>query len=58
MKDLGIGPRSYRRMVAMYDYPLFIATGVSSLLEEFPASLGLPPSGDALNLGCFSRFIF
>ena len=41
MKDLGIGPDRIVAWLATYDYPLFIATGVRSLLEEFPASLGL-----------------
>jgi carbamoyltransferase len=41
MKDLGIGPDRIVAWLATYDYPLFVATAVSSLLEEFPASLGL-----------------
>jgi carbamoyltransferase len=41
MKDLGIGPDRIVAWLATYDYPLFIATAVRSLLEEFPASLGL-----------------
>jgi len=41
MKDLGIGPDRIVAWLATYDYPLFVATGVRSLLEEFPASLGL-----------------
>src|ERR1700758_1320198 len=41
MKDLGIGPDRIVTWLATYDYPLFIATAVRSLLEEFPASLGL-----------------
>jgi carbamoyltransferase len=41
MKDLGIGPEQIVAWLATYDYPLFVATSFRSLLEEFPASLGL-----------------
>ena len=41
MKDLGIGPDRIVAWLATYDYPLFIASAIRSLLEEFPASLGL-----------------
>ena len=41
MKVLGIGPEQIVAWLATYDYPLFIATSFRSLLEEFPASLGL-----------------
>jgi carbamoyltransferase len=41
MKDLGIAPDRIIAWLATYDYPLFTATGLRSLLEEFPASLGL-----------------
>jgi carbamoyltransferase len=51
MKGLGIGPERIVAWLATYDYPLFIATGVRSVLEEFPASLHLmfqdhPPTYD------------
>lgn len=41
MKELGIGPDRIVAWLGTYDYPLFAATGVRSLLEEFPASLSL-----------------
>ena len=41
MKDLSIGPEQIIAWLATYDYPLFVATSFRSLLEEFPASLGL-----------------
>ena len=41
MKDLGIGPEQIVAWLATYDYPLFVATSFRSVLEEFPASLGL-----------------
>jgi carbamoyltransferase len=41
MKGLGIGPDRIVAWLATYDYPLLIATGVRSILEEFPASLHL-----------------
>jgi len=37
MKDLGIGSDRIVAWLATYDYPLFIATAVRCLLEEFPA---------------------
>ncbi len=39
--DLGIDPERIVAWLATYDYPLLIATGVRSILEEFPASLRL-----------------
>jgi carbamoyltransferase len=41
MKDLGIGPDRIVAWLATYDYPLFTASAIRSLLEEFPASLCL-----------------
>ena len=41
MNVLGIGPEQIVAWLATYDYPLFVATSFRSLLEEFPASLGL-----------------
>lgn len=55
MRDRGIGPEKIVAWLATYDYPLFIATGVRTLLEEFPQSLNLTaldhaPSYDGANL--------
>jgi carbamoyltransferase len=41
MRDLGIGPEQVVAWLATYDYPLFIASGLRSLMDEFPASLGM-----------------
>lgn len=41
MQRRGIGPERIVAWVATYDYPLLVATGVRSVLEEFPASLQL-----------------
>jgi carbamoyltransferase len=41
MKDMGIGPDQIVAWLATYDYSLFIATGVRTILEEFPKSLNL-----------------
>lgn len=41
MKSQGIGPEQIVAWLATYDYPLFIASGVRSVLEEFPASVNL-----------------
>ncbi len=39
--DLGISPERIVAWLATYDYPLLMATGVRSILEELPASLRL-----------------
>jgi carbamoyltransferase len=41
MKGMGIGPEQIVAWLATYDYPLLMATGLRSVLEEFPASLDL-----------------
>lgn len=41
MKRLGIGPERIAAWLATYDYPVFIAAGIRTVLEEFPASLSL-----------------
>ncbi len=41
MKGLGIGPERISAWLATYDYPVFIASGFRTLLEEFPASANL-----------------
>ena len=41
MKDLGVGPEQIVAWLATYDYPLLMAAGLRSVLEEFPASLDL-----------------
>jgi carbamoyltransferase len=41
MNRLGIGPQQIVAWLATYDYPLFTATGVRALADEFPASLNL-----------------
>ncbi|MCI4680717.1 carbamoyltransferase [Rhodoblastus acidophilus] len=37
----GVGPDRIVAWLATYDYPLFVAAGLRSVLEEFPASLNL-----------------
>jgi carbamoyltransferase len=41
MSRLGIGPQQIVAWLATYDYPLFTATGVRTLVDEFPGSLNL-----------------
>jgi carbamoyltransferase len=41
MKVLRIDPERIIAWLATYDYPLLVATGIRSLLEEFPASMDL-----------------
>jgi carbamoyltransferase len=41
IKRLNIGPERIAAWLATYDYPVFIAAGVRTVLEEFPASLSL-----------------
>jgi carbamoyltransferase len=41
MRDLNIAPEQIVAWLATYDFPLYMATGVRLLLEEFPASLDL-----------------
>ena len=41
MKDMGVGPEQIVAWLATYDYPLLIAAGLRSVLEEFPESLDL-----------------
>jgi carbamoyltransferase len=41
MGRLGIGPQQIVAWLATYDYPLFAATGVRTLVDEFPGSLNL-----------------
>ncbi len=41
IEDLGISPERVVAWLATYDYPLLIATGMRSILEEFHASLRL-----------------
>ena len=48
MSRLGIGPEQIVAWLATYDYPLFTATGVRTLVDEFPESLNLAfEDGDA-----------
>ena len=47
MKGLGIGPERIVACLATYDYPLLMAAGLRSVLEEFPASLHLAFQGNA-----------
>jgi len=42
MTRLGIGPERIVAWLATYDYPLYMAAGIRTVLEEFPASLSLP----------------
>src|SRR3954451_1890900 len=39
--DLGIAPERIGAWLATYDYPLYMATGFRTVLEEFPASMSL-----------------
>jgi carbamoyltransferase len=48
MKGLGIGPERIVACLATYDYSLLVASGLRSVLEEFPASLHLPFQGNAV----------
>lgn len=48
MKSLGIGPERIAACLATYDYALLVASGLRSVLEEFPASLHLPLQGNAV----------
>jgi carbamoyltransferase len=41
MRRLGIGPEHIVAWLATYDYPLYMAAGARTLLEEFPASLSI-----------------
>ena len=41
MRDLNIAPDQIAAWMATYDFPLYMATGVRLLLQEFPASLDL-----------------
>ena len=41
MERLGIKPEQIVAWLATYDFPLLVATGARSLLEEFPASMHL-----------------
>ena len=41
MSRLGIGPEQIVAWLATYDYPLFTATGVRTLVDEFPGSFNL-----------------
>src|SRR5208282_2736936 len=41
IEDLGISPERIVAWLATYDYPLLMATGMRTILEEFPASLRL-----------------
>jgi len=41
MRSLGISPERIVAWLGTYDYPLLVATGIRSLLEEFPASMHL-----------------
>ena len=41
MGSLGIGPERIDAWLGTYDYPLLVATGIRSVLEEFPASTHL-----------------
>jgi carbamoyltransferase len=42
MTRLGIGPERIVAWLATYDYPMYMAAGIRTVLEEFPASLSLP----------------
>jgi carbamoyltransferase len=41
MRRLGISPERIVAWLGTYDYPLLVATGIRSVLEEFPASMHL-----------------
>jgi carbamoyltransferase len=41
MRRLGISPERIVAWLGTYDYPLLVATGIRSMLEEFPASMHL-----------------
>ena len=41
MRSLGTSPESIVAWLGTYDYPLLVATGIRSVLEEFPASMHL-----------------
>ena len=41
MRGLGIGPERIAAWLGTFDYPLFVATGIRAILEEFPAGLKL-----------------
>src|SRR5260370_28084089 len=41
MGSLGIGPARIVAWLGTYDSPLLVATGIRSVLEEFPASMHL-----------------
>ena len=41
MRSLGISPERIVAWLGTYDYPLLVATGIRSVLEEFPASMHL-----------------
>ena len=41
MRSLGISPERIVAWLGTYDYPLLVATGIRSMLEEFPASMHL-----------------
>jgi len=41
MDQRGISPRDIHAWLATFDLPLYVATGIRVLLEEFPASFGL-----------------
>ena len=41
MRRLGISPERIVAWLGTYDYPLLVATGIRTMLEEFPASMSL-----------------
>jgi carbamoyltransferase len=41
MKGAGIGPERISAFLTTYDYPVLVAAGIRTVLEEFPASLSL-----------------
>ena len=41
MDGIGIGPERIAAFLATWDYPVFAATMVRTMLEEFPASVSL-----------------
>jgi carbamoyltransferase len=47
MKGAGIRPEQIAAFLTTYDYPVLVAAGVRTLLEEFPASLNLLRPGQS-----------